>query len=803
MFKSFIKLTFRKIFREKTYSLINIIGLSVGLASFIIIMLYVYDEYSYDKYHSKSDRIYRITSVIDAKGVGEESSSQPYPLGPKLLEEYPQYIENSVRFFNLQKSMFTVSYKDKTFNEKRFFYADSSVFDIFDFEIVKRKKNANFNDEFTIIITESTAEKYFEDTDPIGKKLKIDNYFEFEVIGVIKDVKSQSHFKFDFLASFSSLKLLFGNDSEIVKNWVWNPFWTYILVKDNESAQKLEADMENFVKKYFDMGKNETFTLKLQPLTDIHLKSQLDYEIEKNNNEKYVNILVIIAILILIIAAINFINLATAGAANRAKEISIKKIVGASRFQLLIQFLTESIIMAFLSLIVAISLVELFLPAFSMVSGKEITTDFRFKTETILMLISLGIFTGFLSGFYPALFLSSFKPIKLLKGNFRLGTNSTKFRKVLVFVQFSISIVLIISTIGIFKQLKYIHNADLGFEKKEIILINTEYSRLAHYYTKFKNELVKKKYIKYVTGMDYILGSSHNTYAFKAEGFFNDIQFYPALTVRDDFVKTFDIKIVEGSDLPKDETEASNYILVNEEMVSYLGLEKNSEIIGKVFLSGEQAKKVIGVFSNVNITSLHTKVEPFIISIIDQKELRGIQTKYIAIQVEPDKLKQSLADIETLWNKFNVNRPFEYKLLQDEIDSLYKFEDVLGKLARIFTILSILIASLGIWALTAFITEHRTREIGIRKALGASIFNIVKLINLEFIVIMIVANIIAWPIAYFILEYWINTFAYKADVNLWTFAFATIISFIIAIVAISHKSIEVARKDPVDSLKYE
>jgi len=773
------------------------------MASFIIIMLYVYDEYMYDEYHSKSDRIFRVTSVIDAGGgVGEKSASQPYPMAESLEDFFPQYIENTVRFFNLQKAMFTVNYKEKTFNEKRFFFADSSVFDIFDFEIVKMKKNATFSDKHKIIITESIAKKYFEDSNPIGDTLKIDGYSKFEVIGIIKDVKAQSHFKFDFLASFSSLKKLVKKNS-LDSNWIWNPFWTYVLLKKDINASKVQNELGSFIEKYMKLAKNEKYELKLQALTDIHLKSHLDYEITKNNHENYINILVIIAILILIIASINFINLATAGAANRAKEISIKKVVGASRLQLILQFLTESIIMAFISLFIAISLVEIFLPIFNSISGKEITDDFRFKIETILVIIGIGLFTGLLSGTYPALFLSSFKPIKLLKGNFKLGAKSTKFRKTLVLIQFTISVILIIITLGIIKQIKYVHNADLGFEKKQIIILSSEYSGIAWKYEDFKKELKNNKNINYVTGMDYILGSNHNTRGIKIDGYLNEVQFLPALTVRADFVETFNINIIAGKDFPKDEEMASNFILVNEEMVNYLGLSNNSEIIGKTFEFEKKDKKVIGVYSNLNVTSLHEKVQPFIINISKHKKSKYIQTKYIAIQVKENKLDESLVEIEKLWNKYDEQRPFEYKLLQNEIDQLYKSEDVLVKLAMIFTILSLLIAALGIWALTAYITEHRTREIGIRKVLGASNLSIIKLINVEFVVIIIVSNIFAWPIAYLILEYWINSFAYQADINLWTFVFATFISFIITIITISQKSIKAGNKNPVDALRYE
>ncbi len=802
MLKNDLRFALKNILRFNTYSLINIFGLAIGLASFILIALYVYDELSYDKYNTKYNRIYRVTSVLDFNGTGEESSSQPFPLGATLTKEYPQYVESYVRFFNLQKSQFLVSNDTKVFNEKRFFYCDTNVFDVFDFELIKGDKHNVLKKPFSIVITESTAKKYFEDLDPIGKILKVDNYFEFEVSGVVKDTKPQSHFKFDFLASFSSLPYVFKNE-KIMQGWIWNPCWTYLLLKDQDSAAKLEAGLDQFVKKYFKDELNGSFKLYLQALSSIHLKSHLDYEIEKNDNYQYINILLVIAFLILLIASINFINLATAGAANRAKEIGIKKVVGASRRQLILQFFTESMVTTFISLLIAISLVEIFLPAFSSVTGKFITTDFRFRKETLLGLFSLGIFTGFISGIYPAFFLSSFKTIPLLKRNFKLGTKSTNFRKILVLIQYSISLMLIIGTFGVFRQLRYLHNADLGFKKNNVVVIDAGYE-LAYKYDKFKKALLRNKNIKNVTAMNYIIGSSYNTYEFIPEGFEStDYNFFPGLFVRADFVETFGIEIVAGRNFLPNEQDAGESILVNEEMVKFLNYPKNADILGTSFKTTQGSEKVIGVFSNINTTSLHVKVEPFVIKMSKDSMLRTNDTKYIVIQINKDAIDESIGAIEKTWDKMEIERPFEYKFLQDILDEHYRGEDVLGDLARIFTILSIIIASLGIWGLTAYITERRTREIGIRKALGASLFGILKLITGEFIWVALISNLIAWPIAFYVLNKWINSFAYRDYISIWSFIVASMIGLLIAVLTISHKSIEAGNRNPVDSLKYE
>ncbi len=787
--------------RYNSYSLINIIGLAIGLASFILIVLYVYDEYSYDKYHTKADRIYRITSILDFDGVGEQSASQPFPMGPAFKEDYPEYVESYVRFFNLQRSQFLVSNDNKVFNERRFFYCDTNVFEVFDFELIKGDKKDVLKNPFSIVITESTAQKYFEDKDPIGEILKVDNYFEFEVKGVVKDVKDQSHFKFDFLASFASLPYVFKY-KKAMTGWIWNPCWTYILLKEGTNAKDLGAEMNEFTERKFG-NEAKNFQLYLQALTDIHLTSHLDYEIEKNEHIQYIRILLIIAFLILLIASINFINLATASAANRAKEIGVKKAVGASRRQLIQQFLTESLVTTFISLLIAISLVELFLPAFSSVTGKIVTTDFRFRKETLIGLFSLGVFTGLISGLYPALFLSSFKAIGLLKNNFKLGTRSTNFRKTLVLVQFSISLMLIIGTFGIFKQLKYLHNADLGFKKNSTVIIDAGREE-SWRYREFKEALLKNPEIKNVTGMDYVIGSSHNTHEFIPEGRNEkEYQFYPGIFVREDFVKTFEIKIIAGRDFLPDEKESGEAVLVNEEMVRYLGYERNEDILGMNFKTSQGLEKVVGVFSNINITSLHSKVEPFVIKSSKNPKARVGDTRYIVIKIDDTKVDESIAAIEKTWDKLGIEKPFEYQFLSDILEKHYTGEEVLGDLARIFTILSIIIASLGIWGLSAYITERRTREVGIRKALGASVFSILKLINKEFLIIILAANIIAWPIAYITLNKWIDGFAYRDYISLWSFILASMIGFLIAVLTVSHKAIEAGSKNPVDALRYE
>lgn len=802
MFKKNIFTDISRIFKYKSYSYVNILGLSVGMASFILIILYVYDEYSYDKYHKKYDRIYRIVSVLDFDGVGEKSASQPFPLAPAMAKEFNKYVESYVRFFNLQRSQFLVSYKNRVYNEKRFFYCDSSVFDVFDFELIKGNKHEVLNEPFSIIITESTARKYFKNENPIGKKLTFDRNYQFIVKGVLKDIKQQSHFKFDFLASFSSLRLLFPQMQTAMQNWIWNPCWTYIVLKKGVDVNNFQSNLYGFQKERF--GKEaDSFQLRLQALSDIHLHSNLDYEIEKNGKIRYVKILIVIAFLILFIAVINFVNLITAGATDRAKYIGIRKAVGASRMQLMRQFLSESVLVSFISLFIAISFVELALPFFSSITGKTIALSFRFDSKTIISLLLLGFVIGLLSGIYPAIFLSNTETTRLLKNNFRLGTKFLNLRKTLVFLQVLISLSLIITTLGIFQQLQYLRTADLGFKKNNTIIINAGIEE-ANRYAEFKDRLLKYSKIQSVTAMNYIIGQGHNTYNLIPENSKDiDFQFYPGLFVRADFVETFEIKIVAGRNFTKAEEQSGTAILVNEEMIKHFNYEKPEDILNVNFINEGRKLTVAGVFSNINTSSLHTKVEPFVILIHGDKYAKTADTKYIVIKTENSKLAEAIKSIGEVWNDMQIQKPFEYQVLNDVLKKHYSSEEVLVRMVGIFTLLSIIISTFGIWGLSSYITERRTREIGIRKSLGASMFEILKLIIKEFAFIVVFANILSWIIAYIVLSRWINSFAYKDYINLWLFALASILASGITLLTVIQKAIKVGGTNPVESINYE
>lgn len=784
--------------------MINIIGLSIGIASFILIGLYISDELSYDRYHKKADRIYRLVNVYDFEGVGENSASSPFPVAYTLKSEFPGLIEEVVRVFNFQAPRSLVEYKENMFNERKFFFGDSTFFRIFDHEFIKGDPETALDKINSIVITESMAKKYFGDTDSaLHKLLRFESAVNLKVTGIIKDVPIQSHFVFDFMGSMSSCKSMFGG--MLPRTWVWNPCWTYILFKEDVDPYIVEKKFPDFVQKFFFDAEKENVSLYLQPLTDIHLRSRLDYEIEPNNDITNIRILSIIAVFLLIIASINFMNLATATSSKRSKEIGIKKVVGAYRSQLIKQFIGESLIMSFVALVFAVLMVELVLPLFNNFTGKEISLSVLLNPWYFTSLVLLGLLTGFISGIYPAFYLSAFKPVSVLKGNLSKGTRSGMARKTLVVLQFAISITLIIGTFIVYDQVKFLGKTDLGFKKDNILLVMINRTAVARQFPAFKKEVEQNSYINSVTAMDDIFGAAHNTHEFRPEGFPEDKwNFYPALVVHYDFVKTFDIDIIAGRDYHEEnKTDPSKGILINEAMVRHLGWESPEKALGKKFRSLRGEERVIGVTNNFNATSLHEPAGAFVLNMKEVPFEILFFTKYMAVNYVPGNEKAVINYLDGIWRQYEKARPFEYTFLSDELDQLYQDERNLGQLSLIFTALIILIAALGLFGLVSFMAEQKTKEIGIRKVMGAKVGNIVFIMSIEFARLILIASILAWPIAYWIIDDWLNNFAYSTTINWFIFILAGLIALALALMITSIRAVVASRTNPADTLKYE
>jgi putative ABC transport system permease protein len=801
MFRYFIKIAFRNLFNQKLYSLIKMAALTIGMTSFILIFLYILDEKSYDRQNVNARNIYRIVSVYDFQGVGERSSSCPFPLGPTLKMEYPGLIKNMVRFYNNWSTPYFVQYGEKSFNENRLFFVDSTVFDVFTIPFIRGNPKTSLAEPGTVVITQSTAKRYFGDENPLGKSLRIQEYFNVTVTGIIEDPSSQSHFTYDFLVSMSTIREI--NKGAEPKTWVWNPYWTYVLLNDNVKPEILDAKFDGFIKKYFYDAEKEHITLYLQPLLDIHLKSDLDYEIEQNGNITYIRILTIIAIFILVIACINFINLSTAMACRRAMEIGMKKVFGSYPKQMIFQFISETVVICVISLLISLALVEIILPFFNFFADKNITSNYFYDIRKIIILITLAIVTGLVSGLYPAFYLSQFIPVRILRGDLTRGFEGILARKILVVIQFVISIGLIIGTLIAYQQIRYINNADLGFRSRNIIFIPVGLNPITRHFDAVKGELLKSPDILYVTASDYIIGTQYNRHEFRPEGYPEDQWlYYPTLVIRGDFVKTFDIQIVAGRDYDKNSlTDPEKGILINESMVKYLGWKSNSDAIGKRFKSFNGDEKVIGVFKDFHAGSLHYPISPLVLNLKETDWEINYYTRYLVVRYAPGKMREVLPFIKGVWDEFEPDRPFEYKVLDNELKKLYKEEYVLAELSLILTILVILIAMMGLFGLASFEVFQRTKELGMRRVLGANLIDISVLLMREFHKLILISILIAWPLTYLILRYWLNHFAYHTSLNVWGFILSGLISFLITLVVILFKSISATYKIPVKELR--
>jgi putative ABC transport system permease protein len=796
-------IAFRNIAKYWNYSLINIGGLAIGLASFIFIILYIQDELKYDAFHVNADRIYRVNRLYNSNDVDEDAATCSFPCGPALVFDYPDIVKESVRFFNGFRPHWFFDYQKSEdeiirFYENYFMLADSNVFKVFSFPFIEGDPETALQRPGTIVITESTARRYFGDEPAIGKVLRVEEQINFEVTGVIQDLPSQSHFKIDLLGSLNTFRQL--NQGQFPQTWIWNPCWTYVLLQDGIAPETLNEKFSQFYEDHYTDLKDADVTLYLQPLKDIHLHSHHVYEMRANSNIIYVYILSIISFIVLIMACINFMNLSTASSANRAKEISMKRVFGGYKNQLTRQFLGEAIVQSYIALIAAVFIVEVLLQEFNHFTGKEINSYFLFQPASIIFMILLGLFVGFIAGIYPAFFLSSFKPLNILRGTLKNGAKTGPARKILVIVQYSISISLIIGTLVVFGQLNYLRNAELGFNKDQIILLEN-YGQLQNRYRAFKEELLNSPDIKYVTASEDVLGVNHNTRAYEIEGLTPGQQFYiPAFMVDWDFVETYGIEVVEGRAFSREfPTDTLQAVMINETMASDLGWTYE-EAIGKKVRSADGEERVIGVFKDFYAMSLHRAKNKFIIDMFRRPE---VFAAIIAIKVNTKNYQNVINYIEETWNKFAPTRPFNYYFLDQKLDGLYKDEEKFGKFSLMLTILAIIIASMGLIGLTSFLAEQRTKEIGIRRVMGASFKGIIILISKEFMILILLANLIAWPVTYFVTSDWLDNYAQHISTNWLFFILSAIIALMLALLITGYKTLRISMVNPAKTLRYE
>jgi putative ABC transport system permease protein len=816
MFKNYLKIAFRNIIRHKAYSFINITGLALGMASCILISLFVRYELSYDRYHENAKNIYRVERNVIFEDFRGQVPITSNPYGPTLKSDFPE-IKETVRIIPRPADILD---KNNQYNHAQFIFADANVFDIFTWPLIKGNKRTALTDPYTIVISESLAERYFPATDPLSQTitLQLGEDLDFKVTAVVKDIPENSHFTFDAIISHSTLKSLIGE--ETLQIWFNNYLYTYLLLQDNVNPAALEAKFPEWQEKYMGNRARELFAAKgnindyirmvLKPLTDIHLYSNLEHEIQPNGDIATVYIFSAIAFLTLLIACINFMNLSTARSMDRAKEVGLRKVVGAKRSRLISQFFGESILLAFIALILAVTLIETFIPIITSLAGKQLFIDYLSDPISIWGLFAITLFVGIFAGSYPAFFLSSFQPAAILKGKILTGTKGLSLRKGLVIIQFSISISLIIATLIILNQLQFLRNKKLGFNKEHVAVIPLKDGDLTlSHIEALQNEIAENVSIVNVATCDHIPGNPR----------FGDTMFLidQNETVPDgkvalrhfgvgyNFTTTLGIEFAAGRNFsPGFTTDSTGGYIVNEAVVRKIGWSSPEEAVGKRFAKlidinppRYREGKIVGVVKDFHFRSLHRRIEPVVM------ELNPNSFRYLLVRIQPQNIPTALAFLEEKMNKFSPGYPFEYFFQDEYFDKLYKSETRLMEIVGYFTFLAIFIAALGLFGLASFTAEQRTREIGIRKVLGASVGNVVMLLTREFTKWVLVANVIAWPIAWLVMNSWLQNFAYRIEFSWWVFVLAGGLALLIALATISTQAIRVALANPVESLRYE
>lgn len=770
-----LKILLRNIVMQKGYSLINILGLAIGIAVCSLIFLWVYDELSYDNYHENLDNIYQV--VLNIEGNWSESSN--WALAPTLKRDYPE-IEKASRyaFHN-----FLLGYENNSFYESGAL-VDEEFLEIFTYRFIAGNSRTALSTDNSIIITESTAKKYFGSEDPMDKILRINNAFDFTVTGIIADLPSNSSLRFSFLTPVRII------GEQRLNSWAIECS-SYLLLKENISVPDFIEKISGVVMKY-DTRTNQKVEVSLQPYTKKHL-----YSLAGTDPVLYVYLFSVIAIFILFIACINFMNLTTARAGKRAREIGLRKVVGATKRNLVIQFFGESIMLSFIALLIAILLIGLFLPAFNDLSGKRLALDFGGNPFHILILILITLVTGLLSGIYPALVLSSFKPISVLKTSTGSGSHRSILRKVLVVGQFIATTVLIIGSLVIYKQLSYIKNKDLGFNRDRMVVIPLNRS-LRESIEPFKNEIKNHSGIINVTCATNIPTNVGNINPVYWEGQTpDDYKTINWVAVDYDYFDTFEMTMVEGRGFSRDySSDLQNYV-INEETAKLMGFEST---VGKMFSIWENEGQIIGVVKNFHSRSLHSEIAPIVFTIDPNWNW---SLAYFFIKITQDDIPGTIDYLKNSAAKFAPEYPFDYSFLDEYFDRQYRGDRQIGTIFKYFSWVAIFISCLGLLGLTNYMAGQRTKEIGIRKILGATKSYIIIMFLKEFLLLVLIANIIAWPIAYLVMKKLMAGYVYHADITIWLFFTASAITLLLTFLTISVRTFKAAGSNPVDSLRYE
>jgi len=801
MFKNYFKTAFRNLMKNKTFSVINIIGLATGMAACIIIMLFVSYEKSFDNFHSKN--IYRLNEVQKFPGMvaSQKVALSMFPMGPTLQKEFPE-IKNSCRISWRNNTEFRNG--DKRVYLPQMFAVDSTFFQIFDFKLLKGDRNRVLEKPNSIVLTEESAEKLFGKEDPVGKTIGTyeNDTVLFMVTGVAKNVPQNSQLQFDAVFSFSTF---YSQHPDMMNNWGGNWLNTYLELSPGTNTAALEKKFPDYLKKY--MTRNDGwkfYELFLLPLRAVHANASeigLDYINYQKFDKHYTNIFFAIALTVLLIACVNFMNLATARSAERAKEVGIRKSIGAHRWQLATQFISEAVLLAFLALVLAIAMVELFLPLVNSLSRRNL--QFPLFTNPILLVLALlgAIFIGVISGLYPAAYLSSFQPVKVLKGSAQTGKNKSSLRNILVVAQFATAIFLMIATVFLMRQLHFMENRDPGFNRDQVVTVQFDDFTNKNYEA-LKQDLLTNSLVSSVTAAQDQLGShlDQSGIQFQGDGPMRQLT-STRLIVDPDYLNLYKISVILGRNFSTEKSANGKEYIINEALAKEL-LKDNpkaemSSLLGKQF-GFDSVGRIVGIAKDFNFNSMHYKIETMFM--FNQREW-GFNT--LSVKVNGKKAKEAIAFIQSVWKKYSPYRPFDYQFLDDHFEEMYLADTQITKIVGVLAILAIIISCLGLFGMASYAAEKRVREIGIRKVLGASVSGIVGMLSKDFLRHVFIATLIAWPIAWLSVNRWLQDFAYRVNVSWWVFAMAGIAAVLIALITISFQAIKAATANPVQSLRTE
>ncbi len=803
MLKNYVTVAIRNFIEHKLFSFINVSGLAIGLAACLIIRFWVQRELSYDRFHENSDRIYRVERELFRDKLYSRWPICGGSYKQALIDDYPE-IENAVRIWRRE---FSIKDQNNHVHRQGMFAVDNSIFEIFDFGLEAGDELSALTKPRTVVLTRESALKYFDTEDVIGKSLAFEwnnEPVDFEITGILRKVPENSHIHFDMLMSISSYP-----DTQF-SSWRSNYLYTYILVTKNTSRSNLEEKLKAFVNQRLEpyygdllsqgLDIHEVLKMHIFPLTDIHLNPGENWEIEAGGNKSSVYIFSSIAVLILFIAGVNFVNLSTARANKRAKEVSLRKTVGAGLIQLRVQFIQESVLLAGIAMLLALVLVALFIPAYNSILGEMLSMNLFLQAQTIMILIGITLTVGIFAGIYPAFYLTKFEPAHVLKGGLLSGTGKSAFRTNMAVIQFIISISLIIGMFTVYTQMKYIQTRSLGFDKENVVILPVRSRQVGQSYQAFRNELLQSSQIMSLSASSDIPSDTYisNTGFANRQNPDDNINLF-IMTTDYDFLDTYRMEVLTGRKYSKEfSADTAGAIMLNEAAVQRIGWTAE-EAVAKKLDRGDanNSANIVGVVKNFNFKSLRSEVEPLVLVLYPD------YINEISIRIQPGDVGKTLDFIEQKWTETFSGEQFEYSFLDNRINQLYENEKRMQNIFIVFACLSISVACLGLFGLAAFMAEERTKEIGVRKVLGASSANILTLLSKEFIKVITVAFVVAVPISYYIMNNWLQNFAYRVNLEMWLFILPGILALVIALLSVSFQSLKAARAKPVSALKYE